>query len=303
MALFSQRKGIRPTAKALQRESIDDDLRNSLWSGLEIALWSRWSDIRSCDVRNIASVVSSTLGDPSPDSQSVEFVVKLIWLQYLKRPLDTMPAFDPDDPQSAYNIIRSHFFEGEWWQAYDLIEFLIKTVPEQWREQLKQLLNSCMQAENSAYRIVDDEVVEITNEHEIEAIESALDKGIKATRSHLSRALDLLSDRKDPDYRNSIKESVSAVEAACRVLTGMPKAILGDCIKVIKKKGNIHLAFEQALLKLYGYTNDEGGIRHALTEDGVVPEYSDAKFMLVACSAFVNFIWTKASELGIDIKE
>ena len=43
MALFSQRKGMRPAAKAIQRESMDEDLRNSLWSGLNIGLWDHWS--------------------------------------------------------------------------------------------------------------------------------------------------------------------------------------------------------------------------------------------------------------------
>lgn len=289
MALFSQRKGIRPAAKALQRESIDDDLRNRLWSGLQIALWDHWSP-------------REYMGFQSDDAKKVEFVVKLIWLHHFKLPVDTMPVFDPARSRSAYGIIRSHFFEGEWWESYDLIEFLIKAIPEDWRKRLRVTLNSFMQSENSAYRIVDDEVVEITDEHEIEAIESALDKGIKASRSHLSRALDLLSDRKQPDYRNSIKESVSAVEAACQVLARIPKATLGDCIRVLKKRGTVHPAFEQALLKLYGYTSDKGGIRHALTEDSAAPSYSDAKFMLVASSAFVNFIWTKASELGIEIK-
>lgn len=289
MALFSQRKGIRPASKALQRESMDDDLRNRLWSGLNIALWDRWSP-------------RDYTGFQFDDSKKVEFVVKLIWLNYFKLPIDMMPEFNRNLPCSAYLIIRSHFFKGQWWESYDFIEFLVKAIPENWREQLKEILNSYMQAENSAYRIVDDEVVEITDEHEIEAIESALDKGINASRSHLSRALDLLADRKQPDYRNSIKESISAVEAACQVLAGMPKATLGDCIKVIKSKGTVHPAFEQALLKLYGYTSDEGGIRHALTEDSVTPQYSEAKFMLVASSAFVSFIWTKASELGIDIK-
>jgi len=284
MALFSQRKEIRPFAKALQRESIDDDLRNCLWNGLDMNLWAHRSP------------------RGTSESKKVDFVVKLLWIDYFKRPLDTMPAFDSALSLSAYKIIRLHFFKGEWWESYDLIEFLIRVIPARWRQQLKKDLNRFMQDENSAYRIVDDEVVEITDEHEIEAIESALDKGINASRSHLSRALDLLSDRKHPDYRNSIKESVSAVEAACRILAGMPKASLADGIKVIKGRGTIHPAFEQALLKLYGYAGDEGGIRHTLTESSVAPAYSDAKFMLVACSAFVNFIWTKASELGIDIE-
>ncbi len=290
MALFSQRKGIRAAVKALQRESIDHDLRNRLWSGLQIAIWDRWS------------LPDDWTGQQSHDAKDVESVVKSIWLHYFKLPVDTMPAFDQDHPQSAHEIIRAHFFDGEWWESYDLIEFLIKTISKEWREPLKKVLNSFMQAENSAYRIVDDEVVEITDEHEIKAIESALDKGIRVSRSHLSRALDLLSDRKQPDYRNSIKESISAVEATCQVFAAMPKATLGDCIKVIKTRGTVHPAFQEAFLKLYGYTSDEGGIRHALTEESAAPSYADAKFMLVACSAFVNFIWTKASELGINIK-
>ena len=175
-------------------------------------------------------------------------------------------------------------------------------MPTAWVDWLKEVLNRYMESENAAYRVVGDEIVEITDEHEIEAIESALDGGIKCCQSHLSRALDLASDRTQPDYRSSIKESISAVEAACQSLAGKPKATLGDCIKVIKNRGAIHPAFEQALLKLYGYTSDEGGIRHALTDESVAPAYSDAKFMLVASSAFVNFMWTKASELGIAIK-
>jgi len=44
----------------------------------------------------------------------------------------------------------------------------------------------------------------------------------------LSRALELLSDRKQPDYRNSIKESISAVEATCQVFASKSRATLGD---------------------------------------------------------------------------
>lgn len=290
MTLFSQRKGLRPISKSIQREFIDDDLRNRLWSGLKIGLWDHWSPHDNPKFQY-------------HDDKRVEFIAEQIWLHHFKLPVDTMPAFNKDYPRSAYDIIRDRFFNGEWWESYDLIEFLIKATPDKWKDELKDILNSFLTSENAAYRIVGDEIVEITDGQEIETIESAMDKGLKACRSHLSRALDLASDRKQPDYRNSIKESISAVEAACQVLVGMPKATLGDCIKVIKSNGVIHPAFEQALLKLYGYTSDSGGIRHALTDDSVTPLYSDAKFMLVAASAFVNFLLAKASELKIKIKQ
>jgi hypothetical protein len=44
---------------------------------------------------------------------------------------------------------------------------------------------------------------------------------------------------------------------------------------------------------LYGYTSDESGIRHAILESKDIG-FAEAKFMLVTCSAFVNFAVDKA---------
>jgi hypothetical protein len=266
---------------------MDDELRNSLWSALTSALWQRWAPYRFVSGRSL-------------DTALIEDLTCKIWVSYLKQPLDGMPAFKSSGP-SCYEIVRRHFFEGQWWQSYDLIEFLLKESPDVWKNTMRKALNAVLEMESAAYRIVDEEVVQITDTTEIEAIETALDTTSKVIRLHLSRALELLSDRKEPDYRNSIKESISAVEAASKLLTAKPKAELGDCLKVLKSHGSLHPAFEQALKKLYGYSSDEGGIRHALTDESVVPTCADAKFMLVACSAFINFLWTKAAELRIEI--
>ena len=51
----------------------------------------------------------------------------------------------------------------------------------------------------------------------------------------------------------------------------------------------MHGAFRDALLKLYGYTSDEKGIRHSLLEETNVDE-TDARFMIVVCSAFTNLL-------------
>ena len=50
---------------------------------------------------------------------------------------------------------------------------------------------------------------------------------------HLKRALELYTDREAPDYRNSIKESISAVESMVRTITSEPKASLSKALKVI----------------------------------------------------------------------
>ena len=289
MGLFSQRKGIRPLQKNLQRESIDDDLRNRLWSATQLTVWSQWSE-------------PGLYQTPTQEARLVDQVVQALWLDHFKQPSDTIPHFAKDRPKCAYEIIRTHFFDAEWWQVYDFIEFLLKTLQgTTWSERLTRVLNKYLEEENAAYRLVNDEVVEIVDKHEIEAVESAIDKGTKAVQVHLSHGLTLLSDRKKPDYRNSIKESISAVESACQAMTGDPKATLGHCLKIIKDKAPVHPALEQAFNKLYGYTSDGGGIRHALTDDSVPPSFADAKFMLVACSSFCHFLWTKAAENGIKL--
>ena len=167
------------------------------------------------------------------------------------------------------------------------------------------LLNHLLTEEYAGYRVVGDELTDITDEHEISAIETALDSGTKASRTHLSHALSLLSDRKMPDYRNSVKESISAVEAVCQAISGKPNATLNDCLSAIRKKqaptsdAFLHPAFDKAIDKLFAYTSDAGGIRHALTEEGSSVSQADAKFMLATCAAFVNYLWAKAAELGV----
>ena len=104
----------------------------------------------------------------------------------------------------------------------------------------------------------------------------------------------MLSDRTNPDYRNSIKESISAVESLCRTVSGNDKATLSAALKILKDKG-LHPALESAFQSLYGYTSDANGIRHALLEKSNLTS-TEARFMLIICSAFTNYVIATISE-------
>lgn len=188
-----------------------------------------------------------------------------------------------------------------WNIKFDLIEFSVDALREQYSkdntiqrviDRFVRMINSTFQRLNYAYRIVDDQIVEITDEEEISAIENAI-KSETAIGNHLSNALRLLSDRPTPDYRNSIKEAISSVEFLCREITG--ENTLGAALNSLEKKGVlIPTSLKSGIEKLYVYTNDKKtGIRHALMDDTEAPQYEEAKFMLVACSAFVNYIQAK----------
>ena len=147
----------------------------------------------------------------------------------------------------------------------------------------------------SAYRFVDGNLVEVNSKEEIKEIETAIknvDK-FKPVKDHLKRAIELYSDRKKPDYRNSIKESISAVESLAKIIIKDDKTTLGQALKVIENKHKIPSSLKSAFSALYSYTSDEGGIRHSLLEKGVKIDIEEARFMLIACSAFVNYLISK----------
>jgi hypothetical protein len=98
----------------------------------------------------------------------------------------------------------------------------------------------------------------------------------------------------NPDYRNTIKEAISAVESAARIISNKPTATLGEAIKIVDDKFGLHPAFTQGVLKFYGYTSGEGGIRHSLTEASNIDEV-DARFALVLCSTISNFLISRST--------
>ena len=144
-------------------------------------------------------------------------------------------------------------------------------------------------------------VVPITGEAELETIKEAMDTQYASVNRHIEKTLELFSDRRNPDYENTVKESISAVEAMCCIITGMTgaQATLGKAIKKLKDQGvQIHSAMENAFSSLYGYTSDQDGIRHGGIDFKDVP-VEDAKYMLVSCSAFVNYLvekWSKVTQ-------
>ena len=121
------------------------------------------------------------------------------------------------------------------------------------------------------------------------------DDEFSGVTGHLRCALELLSDGQNGDYRNSIKESISAVESLVQSITGNPKATLGQALNVIERDNSsmtIPKALKKAYSALYGYTSNEDGIRHAMLEEPSLTA-SDAKYFLMVCTAFVNYLKAK----------
>ena len=209
-------------------------------------------------------------------------------------------------PSDAYErnknikMLRNYLLKAEWYCVYDFVERYVDHLADKtYKKIIEKEINFILEQEKSGYRMVKGLITPISNSSEIESIKNAMSTRFMPVNTHFEKALKLYSDRKSPDYENSIKESISAVEAICCIITGVTgaQATLGAALKQIENKGvHIHGAMKNAFSSLYGYTSDENGIRHGGVDFQNAPA-EDAKYMLVSCSAFVNYLIEKWSKV------
>jgi hypothetical protein len=282
---FSERYGYKPIRDTIQIESIDEPLRNGLWSLLKVHCWD--------EVHSTSGIYSGYFLNEY-GNENLRTLCERFWFQYFKKPLDSLS----NDWQKVRSFFRDYFFNCSWHEVYDFVEFVTQNYDRyKFMSEFTKSCNLLLEKEMSAYRFVNGLITQITEPQEVEEIEQAIEKGTDPVRKHLRRSLELLSDRNTPDYRNSIKESISAVESFVGTILKSDKSTLGQLIKKLEDEISLHPALKAAFNNLYGYTSDESGIRHALTEIDNVDSH-DAKFMLVVCSAFINFVEGKASKAG-----
>jgi len=63
---------------------------------------------------------------------------------------------------------------------------------------------------------------------------------------------------------------------------------------LLEKEGKLHPALKEAFIKLYGYTCDEPGIRHALLDrETARVGIDEAVFMFGACASFASYLRRK----------
>jgi hypothetical protein len=275
---FSERKGFTTKVSSIiQKDHMSDDLRNSLWNMLEIHLWRKKSGFLDTDLQE-QYILDFSAG---------------FWLFYLKLPITSRPLdnYGNYDVNLIFNEIRKYYFSSPWYEVYNFLEFLLSYFGD--KKELIERVNGVLERELSAYRFVEGLMVEVTDDQEIMELEAAIkDDDFPSVKNHLLCALSLLSSKQNPDYRNSIKESISAVESLMRTITGQPKITLGRALKVSNHFGDIHPALLEAFSKLYGYTSDEDGIRHSMLDEPNLTA-ADAKFFLLTCTSFINYVKSK----------
>ncbi|MCK4797048.1 MAG: hypothetical protein KAT05_06675 [Spirochaetes bacterium] len=281
---FSERMGFTKAKTSMQIKSMDMDLRNSLWNIL------------------YGHVLGISLNLDSRNNMLRNFFI-VCYVRFFKKTLDEVGSLS-----SEVDKLKEDFFNWEFHKVYSFIEFSVNHLPNYVDKNLViKNLNHVLEVEKSGYRFLNDIFIPVTDNTSLDSIDSAISKvdefKLSGVHAHLKHALGKFSDRKNPDYRNSIKESISAVESLVKIIAKSSEASLGEALKIIEKDKTVEInpALKVGFDKIYGYTSSgKEGIRHSMLEAKNIPS-EDALFMLVSCSAFVNYLISKAIKSNIPL--
>ena len=133
-----------------------------------------------------------------------------------------------------------------------------------------------------------------TTPTEREAISNALrdirEAGMQGAEAHFREASNLINLG---DWGGAVRESIHAVESVARQIDPNDSKTLGSALASLERQG-LHPALREGFSKIYGYTSDESGIRHALLDNTRADVSQDeAVFMLGACASFASYLWRK----------
>jgi hypothetical protein len=230
---FSDRIGVTTPRAVLQTEEMSDELKSSIWNF-------------------IIKTIFAVRPEHWPSS------VKVIAERFYKVPLDVLQHSTPSDHRGW---LRSRFFEAPWYEVYNLIEFIAenckKMNPAHSPQAFMLGINRVLEEEMSGYRFIGGVLSPITKEEELASIEESLalaeERELYGTKQHLVTAIELMSKRPSPDFRNSIKESISGIESLVKQITGEEGGGLDKALTKLDEVVQFHGAFKAGLLSLYGF--------------------------------------------------
>jgi hypothetical protein len=127
---FSERFGFKPVKTTFQKEWMDQDLRNCLWSAVKIHY----------------AVPSYSAPHYQYQADQLMILYRRLWLDFFKLPLDSLSK----DLHVIDLEIRTRFFKWSWHEVYDFIEFVAQNHPSALKDtDFMQYCNTVLEREMS----------------------------------------------------------------------------------------------------------------------------------------------------------
>ena len=277
---FSQREGRAPLPEPMRLEHVSRDFRNLVWHAVDSAIKQK--------------VHYSHYDSDAPMYHiGLDYTVKVLhW------PHDRIKHV----PYEHQVLLRKTILEKNYDQVLTLVEFILRHnhCPQQLRKDLENAFREVslaytVQTINSLSTIVPRSSEE-SGAATRQAIETIEQIGPAGAKTHLHDAVEAINEQR---YADAVRESIHAVESVARTIDPEAGKTLGPALKSLEKEGVLnHRALQGGFSKLYGYTSDENGIRHALLDEGAADvDLDEAVFMFGACASFAAYLVNRHKQL------
>ena len=275
---FSDRNLINPISKIIKINNFDEDTRISLFNAL----------------KNIMEYQIKV------QNRNTDIISKII----KEKLFNEVYYGDYDDRyQFIIDDILSMFKTETYDVVLTMIEFLCNLVYESKEEYYSQVhymidaeyvdvfeeMNKAFEEEYIGYRFVSKQIVKITNDEEVKAIGDATNTPFDKVNESIKKSIGFISETSNRDYKNSIKESITAVERLFNIILGTNGLTLSNALEQICSRIEINEYLKQAIRCFYKFASDTDGIRHGNNKDDDLITFDEAKLILICCSGIVNY--------------
>lgn len=178
-------------------------------------------------------------------------------------------------------------------KVFDFVEFVARV----WKDKkaysaFEEKTNSVWGMEGVPYSILRGVVSSRFNQSESETIKQSIEKDdyYENCTQHLKKALAAMRGHAVENWQEAIRESASALEALVRIMLNAPNKDLVSLLQKFQNEKKIHRASAAMVKGIYDFASDASGCRHSHKAGGHVPTEADARFIVVASCAAVNFL-------------
>jgi len=291
--LFSQRKGFKDV------ESILKQNYNGMTSELRIRL------------HNLIIRYLKFIWKHFQHTDWIDSFQYKVWDEFLHLDINELDSWIRDIRFSHFlsTLSRKIKVEMNWYEIYDLLEFIYQEFTKlgyvySFQELLQTFqseLNKIFEKELTPYRMINGQITPITDEHELKTIEEALANvntdNFKPVKDHLEKAIKHLSNKTNPDYANSIKESISALESLANLILGTQGKTLTSIHQKLCSQLKCPKVTEKQIKEYYDWASSDEGIRHGKTDKKSKIGLEEAKLFLAQISSLINYLIAKSSKV------
>jgi hypothetical protein len=278
---FAEAEGKARFPAVLEWGQVDQRIRAALWNAMYISF------DKHLEYDSFADHKDHSLREP---------LYSIMFREFVHRRHQFVHDYEVNFYKSDFLKEWSNFFKNsDYVDLFDFVTFIVRD-PDCPKVLIRDFAES-LDKPFSPYRLSVDAktIFPAVEEQQTDAllrdIGEAFSSPFSGSKSHIQTALQSLGDG---DYRATVRESIHAVESAVRDFTGDPSAVLSKALKTLVGDLGVHRALSEAFDKLYAYSSDEKGIRHALVfGDNEKVGLDEAVFFVSSCTAFVGYLSRK----------